>query len=116
LSARKPRDHVFYIKRSLREIWGWHDERNKAKRRAAICYVRGRETFRCEGCGKEPLKRDEVEIDHTEPVGSFDGDWTGYINRMFCPAEGLKILCKDTCHRAKTDAENAARRAKKRGK
>jgi len=43
-----------------------------------------------------PTKKPEV--DHIEPVGS--GSWDGIIERMFCEADGLMVLCKE-CHKAK---------------
>ncbi len=105
----------FYIKRALRQIWGWDPERRKAKLRAQIKPRQaGFELYRCEQCELAPLARQDVEIDHKVPVGTFDGDWTGFIGRLFCPADGLQVLCKTVCHRGKTDSEAAARAAKRR--
>ncbi len=70
--------------------------------------------FRCEGCGAEPLTRKQVEVDHSVPRDNPDG-WTGYddyIERTFCPAEGLKILCR-ACHGPKSNEENKLRRARR---
>ena len=107
---KKPRTMEFYIKRALRKIWGWDPNRKQAKVRAQLKPRRaGFELYQCEKCGEAPLARQDVEIDHIVPVGSFDGDWTGYINRLFCPPEGLQVLCKAKCHRAKTDNEATAR-------
>lgn len=45
---------------------------------------------------------EKVEIDHIEEVGKFDGDWTTYINRLFCPIDNLRCLCP-ICHLEKTN-------------
>lgn len=62
--------------------------------------------YKCDGCGNYfPDK--EVEVDHIEPVGSLLSfeDLPGFVERLFCPVEGLQLLCKDGCHRAKTNKE-----------
>lgn len=110
---KAPKSIEKYIKAALRRIWGWDPERRKAKDRARVGKdTKGNHLFRCEKCSLEPLARDAVEIDHIVPVedvGGFKGDWTGWIGRLFCPAESLQILC-DACHHDKSNAENATRR------
>lgn len=110
---RKSKTIENYIKSALRRIWGWDPERKKAKARAMVGKdSRGNHLFQCEKCDLQPLARDAVEIDHIVPVEDvkgFNGDWTGWINRLFCPAEGLQILCQ-TCHHDKSNKENATRR------
>jgi 5-methylcytosine-specific restriction endonuclease McrA len=102
-----------YVKAQLRRIWGWAPERKEAKKRASIGKDgRGNELFRCERCNEQPLTRKQVEVDHlveADNVGEWDG-WDNFINRLFCPAEGLMILCKP-CHSAKSVVNNGARRA-----
>lgn len=113
--ARKPKTHITYIKAALRRIWGWYPERKKAKQRAIVGYKGKVEVFRCEECDTTPLLRKQVQIDHIEEVDNPEGwdSWDLYIERLFCPASGLKILCLP-CHKEKTTANNATRRANKK--
>jgi hypothetical protein len=108
-----------YIFQHLRRIWGWDPARKAAKARALAGKDKsGNHLFRCEQCNAQPLARTEVEIDHivsVMPPTGWDEDWTGYINRMFCPAEGLRVLCKP-CHRPKSNAENESRRKARKAK
>lgn len=106
--ARKPKTWETYLKAQARRIWGWSLERKEVKRRAAVPGG----MFRCESCNDSPLKRTEVEIDHVESVenvGVWDG-WDNWLNRLFCPAEGLALICK-ACHTKKTNKDSAERRA-----
>jgi hypothetical protein len=107
-----------YVKSQLRRIWGWSPERKLAKARARVGKDgRGNELFRCERCNAQPLSRKQVDVDHiveVESVGAFDG-WDALISRLFCPADGLMILCK-TCHAAKTVVNNGARRRARKAK
>lgn len=51
-----------------------------------------------------------VFVDHIIPVGGpTQGGWDGVIERLFCEAEGLQVLCKE-CHDLKTKDEKNARR------
>lgn len=56
--------------------------------------------YRCADC-KEGFKPDMVEVDHIEEIGTFDGDWTKLVNRMWCDISNLQVLCK-VCHKLKT--------------
>lgn len=96
------------IRSALRSLW-WKSSpaRTEAKRRARI----ERGLYRCEDCGS--LTKDP-EVDHLVPVGRTPGakgaegsTWDGLIARLFCPADGLQILCP-TCHTAKTKAGRAS--------
>jgi len=72
-------------------------------------------TFKCAKCGGE-FERADVAVDHVHPViDPLTGfvNWDVYINRLFCDAQGLQVLCLP-CHNAKTQTENKSRR--KRGK
>lgn len=54
-----------------------------------------------------------MAIDHIEsvvPVTGFD-NWQAYVDRLFCSAENLQVLCKEPCHKEKSLKENAERRA-----
>jgi hypothetical protein len=70
----------------------YSDARKEALKRCKLARGFG---WQCEQC-KTPTRKPEV--DHIEPVGS--GSWDGIIERMFCEASGLKVLCKE-CHKAK---------------
>lgn len=68
--------------------------------------------YRCEGC-KKTFKRENLAVDHTDPVVDPDKGFEGYdkyIERMFCNSSELKVLCKDKCHKRKTDEENQRRK------
>lgn len=70
--------------------------------------------YRCAGCeGSFPLK--SMKADHIEPVVGPQGfvDWNTFIARLFVEKEGFQVLCK-TCHDAKSEQENAARRSAKK--
>lgn len=104
---RTPTSESDYIKGALRRIWGWNADRKKAKRRAEVA----KNLYRCEKCGTNPLPRTEVEIDHVVSVESTTGwdGWDKFISRLFCPADGLQVIC-NPCHWAKSAQENQARR------
>lgn len=73
-----------------------------------------RGSYKCAGCS-ELFKRDQIHIDHIEPVIPVDGtfeDWNTFIERLFCGPEGLQVLCVQ-CHEDKTLCENIARDANK---
>lgn len=118
--ASKKNDEPWYFKylrRELSKLWGWDPERKKAKLRARLPGSIVDEKFRCEKCGAQPLTKKEIQIDHIvsrESTTGWDG-WSTYIERTFCPAEGLQVLCKP-CHNPKSAKENASRRAAKKGK
>ena len=78
--------------------------------------------FKCAECGRAFLNKvgsREIAADHTVPVVGIEGfvDWNTYIERMFCDADGYKILCNyeglrdgvESCHRIKTNLERAQR-------
>jgi len=52
-----------------------------------------------------------IAVDHIDPVISVEGfkTWDQFIERLFCEAKKLQILCK-TCHNEKTKDENKRRR------
>lgn len=80
--------------------------RNEAMKQARI----GRGIYRCANCEGE-FKRGDIQVDHIHPVidpkvGFLN--WDTYIERLYCEARLLQILCKP-CHRIKTDEENRKR-------
>lgn len=97
------------ITSSLRRLWYYSPHRREAVYNCKI----EKNTFRCNKCRKLTF---EIQIDHIEPVvplTGFDGNWTEYINRMFCDAStGLQGLCK-TCHDKITKVQNKIRKQNK---
>ena len=88
---------------------------NRAK---TVIYIgkRKRVFFKCELCGKEKLSQKEVECDHTYPRIDPKKGWQGiekWIERTFCNANDLKVLCHD-CHKSKSAGENEVRRETKK--
>jgi len=61
--------------------------------------------YQCALCSSW-FKMKEVEVDHIIPCGSLKAfsDLAGFVERMFCSQEHLRILCK-VCHKAHTKAE-----------
>ena len=75
---------------------------NPASKRLAQFYL-------CAGCAEEfPAK--EVSVDHRIPVVGPEGfiDWNNYIEKMYCEAENLQVLCT-ACHHEKTQLEKGER-------
>ena len=86
-------------------------ERNKAIQRARVVREIGffkngapktKVLYKCASC-REAFDRKEIHVDHIEPIGSFE-DWNSYIDRLFCPASNLQVLCAP-CHKRKTKEE-----------
>jgi len=75
---------------------------------------RGGTRFVCGICGRAYSSSD-LTVDHIDPVvpvgtSSKDMTWDNIINRIFnSPKKNLQAVCK-TCHKLKTDEENAERR------
>lgn len=112
-----------FIKNGLRSLsrkWG---PKNEALKRARV----SRGIYKCECCGVEMTKstkvdgrrKNNVHVDHIDPViDPAEGftTWDKVVERMFCEAEGLQVLCTD-CHKEKTNEERALakeRRAKEK--
>lgn len=105
----KPYNLKRNIVNKLREVYRSYPVRNQALKAA----LRPNSAYECAEC-KNLFTKNQVQVDHREPVVSTDGfiDWNTYIERMFCPLEGMWVLCKP-CHLKKSIVENAARRRKK---
>lgn len=56
--------------------------------------------YKCATC-KEWYRDFEVEVDHIDEVGSFNGSFDDYIKRMYCEQDNLQTLCCN-CHLLKT--------------
>jgi 5-methylcytosine-specific restriction endonuclease McrA len=73
----------------------------------------------CNACG-EILPAYTMQVDHLEPVIKVeetleDLTWDELIDRLWCAAENLSVVCKD-CHKSKTKLENKERRLFRKGK
>jgi 5-methylcytosine-specific restriction endonuclease McrA len=69
------------------------------------------EHFRCAGCDGLFTSR-EIQVDHIDPVvepAVGFVDWDTAIDRMFCEADNLQVLCTE-CHREKTNRERKERK------
>jgi 5-methylcytosine-specific restriction endonuclease McrA len=67
--------------------------------------------FECNGC-KQDFPAKGVVVDHKKPVVDIKKgfiDFDTYINRMYCAAKNLQVLCKD-CHTKKSKKEREARK------
>lgn len=63
--------------------------------------------FKCAECKKFYLQR-EVEVDHIIPCGSLKSytDLPGFVERMFCGMDGLRVVCKPCHKRITKEAKN----------
>lgn len=71
--------------------------------------------FEC-ACCSEAFPAKQVAVDHIDPIidpAVGFTNWDETIERMFCEAEGLQVLCKE-CHDAKTKAERAVATERRR--
>ncbi len=98
------------IRSDLRRRWMKYPERKKAILNARVgklrCNNKGLKVYhvKCDECGGLFAEKDKgFEVDHIIDAGSlkcFD-DLPGFVERLFCKANHLKILCK-SCHKRKT--------------
>ena len=100
-----------FVKKSLRSQSLKWPERNEALKAARV----ERGLYRCKMC-QETFKRQEVQLDHINPIIPVDKGfttWDDYIERLFCSADRLQVLCKQ-CHEVKTLSEDLLRPSKKK--
>lgn len=73
------------VKKASRRAYNGNNKRQKFEYQCVIC--------------KEWFPDKQVEADHIVPAGSLKSsdDLKGFVERLFCEAEGLRVLCKD-CH------------------
>lgn len=98
----------FVIQMLRRGTYKWHS-RWRAEKRSKV----GRNQYICECCG-QVLTKKETQMDHVvpvvDPVRGFVG-FDEYADRMYPDdPSGWQRLCKDICHKAKTDEENLLRK------
>lgn len=97
---------------TIRRAWSRYPNRYAALNRARVSYG----VYVCESCGEHTRKKN-IDVDHIVPVVPVSGHDSieGYIVRLFCQPEGLRILCK-SCHKGKSTAENVVRLSVRRKK
>lgn len=81
--------------------------RQEVKKGARIA----RGIYKCAKC-LGSFRNGEFAIDHKKPVVDPKRgfvDWNEFIDRLYCPASGLQVLCHP-CHDSKTQRENKRRR------
>jgi len=63
--------------------------------------------YRCASCGHWFAGK-EVEVDHVEPVGSLKDydDLPGFVRRLFCETDGLRVLCGKCHEERKTEVKH----------
>ena len=90
--------------------WGpRYDVLAAAKRPYKGPNARQKHAYECSQC-KQLFAQKEVEVDHIIECGSLRGfdDLVGFVKRLFCEADGLRVVCKP-CHLQITAATRAAR-------
>lgn len=104
--ARKPLEKTGFVIAMLRRATYMWPAFTEALGRARV----SRGVYRCAHC-TDHFGRKEIHKDHIKPVVPLTGwdDWNGFINRLFCTADDLQILCK-ACHKKKTKAEGEVRK------
>lgn len=95
-----------FLKNKLRRISYMWPPMKEAVQKARI--ERGK--YKCASCegifGPKQINRDHIEpVD--SPTTGFT-TWDNYIERLFCPVEGIQILCTQ-CHEAKSYREQILR-------
>lgn len=102
-----------YIRGALRQAFLRYPVRGAAKRRQAR--RQGRHSkYECEQCG-ELYDNKDVQVDHITPCGTLRAydDLPGFVQRLFCEADGLQVLCTG-CHQTKTKQDNKTTRSKRK--
>jgi len=84
------------IRAALRKVWLYSEPRQECVKAAR----KSRGLYQCNEC-KKLFKVKEVQCDHIMDIGKFI-DWNTFVERLFCPASNLQMLCKG-CHQIKTN-------------
>lgn len=94
------------ITSALRKVWYYGQSRREAVK---IAKARGNTCAICN------VPQNKLQIDHIIPCAATDGsehNWSGFIDRLFCPPEGLRAICKE-CHSVFTALSAAERKLNK---
>lgn len=94
-------EKVAFMQRGMRQLWLKWPPRYHVRKAANV----RRGVYLCAGYTIDPheVGNKDIHVDHIEPVGSYY-DWNEFVDRLFCPAENLQVLCKE-CHKGKTADE-----------
>jgi 5-methylcytosine-specific restriction endonuclease McrA len=97
-----------FIKSALRQAWNKYPVKYEVLKKAYVGKeVNGKtgrliKHYQCANC-KKHFPQKEVQVDHKIDIGGVytENGWDGVIERMFCSADNLQVLCKK-CHKEKT--------------
>ena len=91
------------IRSALRQKSRWwkpiSDAKLKARRNNKSANKRLKYEYQCAIC-KDWFPDKNIEVDHLIPAGSLRSgdDLKGFVERLFCEKDGLRVLCKP-CHK-----------------
>lgn len=115
---KKDIDHILNSLRRGTVTWSGRSECLNRRRRKKVVgetkkgTLKTRFEYQCAEC-KKWLKKEDLEVDHIEEVGPFNGDFNEWIARLYCDQNNLQALCVD-CHQIKTSGYNASLRYKRK--
>lgn len=105
-----------FVTSALRSAWQRWPPRYLTLKNAIVGRLINKKTgklaihLKCSKCKQSFIAKD-VQVDHIKPVVDPKKgfvDWETYIDRLFCEATNLQVLCKK-CHNLKTAAEKVLR-------
>ena len=102
IAFRRSKLYKAVVKRARREVQEGFYKNKKPK--IGVWYE-------CAICRKN-FKPDQIEVDHIEEVGPFDGSFDNWVARVYCDIDNLQVLCKG-CHKEKTKVYNKTMEAAK---
>lgn len=114
----KTKKHILNVLRRGTVTWHGRNEcLNKYRKKVTVGkYLNGKPKtifkHQCQHCFNWFLKS-ELEVDHIEEVGPFEGDIEQYILRMYCSIDNLQPLC-GKCHLRKTSNFNSRLKCKRK--
>jgi hypothetical protein len=102
-----------YIRSALRRAFTRYPPKYQVKSNARRPFLGGgrqKYEYQCAIC-THWHKEKEVEVDHMVACGSLKeyADLAGFVERMFCEVEDLRILCK-ICHKEVTAKQREERK------
>lgn len=101
------------IRSALRQKSRWWKPIYEAKKKAKRAYKgpnkRQKYEYKCSMCKKWWAEKN-IEVDHIIPAGSLKSgdDLKGFVERLFCEVDKLRILCKE-CHKKVTEKQKHAK-------
>lgn len=102
------------IRSALRQKSRWWkpitEAKNNAKRRYKGPNKRQKWEYLCASCNTYHMGKN-INVDHIVPAGTLKcaDDLPGFVERLFCEAAGLQVLCSK-CHDKKTEQERKSKR------